>query len=272
MSAELDLERELRELPTAWPQTPDLAAAVAPRLVGAGVGAAPVRRWRLPARGAGASATPLRRWRPLLVAALVVVVALGGAMAVEPARSAILDWLGFGAVRIERRMPHVAPGRLGAGLRLGQAVSLQRARREAGFPVSVPAALGPPDGVFLDRAAQGGPRVTLTYGPRPGLPRAGQTGVGLLVTELRGRTSAAIVKAVGPGTTLRRLEVGGDRAVFLAGDPHGVVFEPTPGVVLYDDDRLAANVLLVDRRDGVLLRLEGRMDRATAIRIAASAR
>jgi hypothetical protein len=138
--------------------------------------------------------------------------------------------------------------------------------------VSVPAALGAPDGVFLDGAAQGGPRVTLTYAARPGLPQVGATGVGLLVTELQGRTSEAIVKAVGPGTTLERLEAGGAPAMFLSGDPHGVVFEPTPGDIVFEDERLTADVLLVDRPDGVLVRLEGDLDRAEAVRIAASMR
>jgi hypothetical protein len=263
MSAELELQRELRELAVAWPATPDVAAAIEGRLGEAGAGPA---RWR---RRPAALAP---RWRPAVALALVLVVALGAAMAVEPARSAILDWLGFGAVRIERRAPNVPPGRLGAGLDLGRAVTLERARAAVDFPVTVPAELGPPDGVFLDRGAQGGPRVTLTYRPRAGLPRVAATGVGLLVTELRARTSVAIAKAVGPGTTLERFEVGGDPAVFLSGDPHGVVFEPTPGDLVFDDDRLTADVLLVDRGDGVLLRLEGRMDRATAARIAATMR
>ncbi len=266
-----DLERELRELPVAWPPTPNLAAAVEARLVGA-IGASGPAEAAGPA-GAGAAWSRLPRiWRPVLVALLVLAVALGGAMAVEPARSALLDWLGFGAVRIERRAPEVAPGRLGAGLGLGEPVTLERARRAAGFRVAVPAVLGEPAAVFFARDAQGGPRVSFTYPPRPGLPRADQTGVGLVVTQLRGRTSPAIGKAIGPGTTLERLSVGGEPALFLAGDPHGFVFEPAPGQPVYEDDRLAADVLLVDRADGVLVRLEGRMSRATAVRIAASMR
>lgn len=246
MSAEL--ERELRALSVRWPDTPDVTAAVV-------------------ARVAGERERP--RWRRRIVAAAAaVLVAVGAAMAVEPARSAVLDWLGFGSVRIERREPRLAPG---ARLSLGAPVTLADARAAVGFPLAVPAALGAPDAVYLDRDATGGPRVSLAYAPAQGRP-AIAPGVGVLITQLRGRTSGAIVKTVGPGTTLERLTVAGDPAIFLSGDPHGVVFEPRPGDVVFEEERRAADVLLVDRADGVLVRIEGRLDRAAAVRIADSLR
>jgi hypothetical protein len=244
MSAEL--ERELRALAVDWPPTPDVAAAVVARLD------EPRPRWR----------------RRVAAAAAALVVAAGAAMAVEPARSAVLDWLGFGSVRIELREPRIAPG---ARLELGTPVTLAAARAAVDFPVAVPAELGAPDEVLLDRDANGGPRVSLAYAAEPGRP-AIAPGVGVLVTQLRGRTSPAIVKAVGPGTTLQRLRVGGDPAIFLSGDPHGVVFEPRPGDLVFEEERRAADVLLVDRADGVLVRIEGRLDRAGAVRIAESLR
>jgi len=244
MSAEL--ERDLRALAVDWPQTPDVAPVVLARLDEP----APRPRWR----------------RRAAAAAAALAVAAGAALAVEPARSAILDWLGFGSVRIEQRPPRIAPG---ARLDLGAPVSLADARAAVAFPVAVPAALGDPGAVLLDRDAVGGPRVSLAYAPRPGRP-AIAPGVGILVTQLRARTSTAIVKAVGPGTTLERLTVGGDPAIFLSGDPHGVVFEPAPGDLVFEEEHRAADVLLVDRPDGVLVRIEGRLDRAEAVRIADS--
>jgi hypothetical protein len=113
--------------------------------------------------------------------------------------------------------------------------------------------------------------VSLAYAPAPGR-RSIAPGVGVLVTELRGRMSPAIVKVVGPGTTLERLTVDGDPAIFLSGDPHGVVFAPRPGETVFEDERRAADVLLVDRADGVLVRVEGRLDRAAAVAIAESLR
>jgi hypothetical protein len=254
------LERDLRALPVAWPPTPDVADAVVARLQAEPDRAAPVRVawWRTK-----------RAWRAAL-AALAAALALTAA--IEPARSAVLDWLGFGAVTVERGEPDAPVRPLGAGLDLGDPTTLDRARAAVPFPVRVPAALGEPDQVFLDTAL-GHPIVWFAYRPRPGLPRAGETGVGLLVAQLEGRAEPLVEKTAGAGTTLTRLRVDGDPAMWLAGAPHGFAYVPPTGEARFDDrERLAADVLLVDRRDGVLLRLEGDLDRATATRIAASLR
>jgi len=254
------LERELRALPVAWPPAPDVAEAVVERLRAERAQATPARAawWRT-----------ARAWRAAL-AALAAALALTAA--IEPARSAVLDWLGFGAVGIERGEPDAPVRPLGAGLDLGDPTTLEDARAAVPFPVRVPAALGPPDGVFLDTAL-GAPIVWFAYRPRPGLPRAGETGVGLLVAQLEGRAEPLVEKTAGPGTTIERLRIGGDPAMWLAGAPHGFAYVPLAGEPRFDDrERLAADVLLVDRRDGVLVRLEGEIDRATAARIAASLR
>src|SRR4051812_49373408 len=107
MSAEL--ERELQALAVDWPPTPDVAAAVVAQL---------------------GDERPRRRWRPrLAAAAAALLVAAGAAVAVEPARSAVLRWLGFGAVRIELREPRIAPG---ARLDAGTPVTLAGARDAVG--------------------------------------------------------------------------------------------------------------------------------------------
>jgi hypothetical protein len=238
------LERELRELHVAWPETPDLAGTVATRI------AAP------PARP---------RWRPAWrIGAALAATLIAAVMAVPPARSAILDWLGFGSVRIVRE----EPSRLGAGLALGEPVTLEQARRRAGFALVVPAALGPPDAVYLTRG-----RVDLVYRPRPGLPRSGTTGVGLLVTQFRATATPLIEKTAGAATTIERLRVAGDPAFFLAGAEHGFAYQPEGSSYGgFEEQRLAGNTLVVDRRDGLLLRLEGELSRDEAARIAASAR
>lgn len=252
------LQHELRELDVAWPPTPDLAGAVAERLAATPEGR-PTRAWGM-----------RRRWQAALAALLAAVAAT---MAIEPARSAVLDWLGLGSVRIERREPTAPPpGRLGARLSLGEPVTLAQARRQAGFAIRVPAALGPPDAVFVDRTTRGGPIVSFTYRPRPGLPRAGETGVGLLVTQVLGRAEPVIVKTAGAGTTVERLTVDGNPAIYLAGASHGFGFLGRDGSFAVQEERLAGDVLVVDRADGVVLRLEGRIDRQSAVRIAASAR
>ena len=230
------LERELRELRPEWPPTPNLASAVAERLD------APRRR-RLPS------------WPAWQVAAAAAAVAIAVVLAVPPARSAVLDWLGFGSVRIERAEPR--PSRYGIELDLGEPVTLAAARRAVGFPIGVPAALGEPDAVFLAPD-----RVDFVYRPGDGLPR-------LLVTQLPAVVTPLIEKTAGMGTRVERLRVGADPAFFLSGAEHGFAYLGADGA--FEPQRLAGNTLLVERADGVLLRVEGDVTRAQAARIAGSA-
>jgi hypothetical protein len=248
------LEQELRELQVEWPQTPDIAGAIAPRLTAP----APRRRWLQLDRPA---------WQ-LAVAAVVVVIAV--VMAIPPARAAVLEFLGLRSVKIERREPQ--PSRFGRGVVLGDPVTLAQARRRADFPVGVPAELGEPDAVFFYDHPVMGPRVDMTYRPRPGLERSGTTGVGLLVTEMKAVATPVIEKAVGLGANVDQFTLDGDPAVFISGRPHGFAYTAPNGETQFEEQRLAGNTLLVDRGDGVLLRLEGELSREEAVRIAESIR
>jgi hypothetical protein len=253
-----ELERELRELRVEWPDTPDLAAAVAVRLSTAPAPAA------MPTR---------RRWldRPAwqlgvaVAAALIAVV-----MAVPPARSAVLEFLGLRSVKIERREP--TPSRFGSGLGVGDPVTLAQARRRVGFPVLVPAEVGAPDAVYLYEHPVTGTRVDLVYRPRPGLPRASTTGAGLLVTEMHATIGPAIEKKVGASAHVERLLVGGDPALFISGADHGFAYLSPQGEMSFEPQRLAGPTLLVERGDGTLLRIEGKLSRDRAVEIAESAR
>ncbi len=246
-----DLGAELRALRVDWPETPDLAGPVAARL------AEPPARRRRPA------------WRPALaygLAALAAAFAL--TMAVSPdARSAVLEWLGLERVRVERREPAAPPpqpGTLGSGLGLGTPVTLTEARERSPF-LRLPAAggLGEPDAVYAD-----GRGVALVYGARPGYARATETGAALLVQEFPARVGPFIQKALGADSTLQRLRVDGAPAYFIAGS-HGFAFEDDAGVN-FEDERLAGNTLLVERADGLLIRVEGRIARDRAVAIARS--
>ena len=251
-----ELELELRELRIEWPETPDLAGAVAERLAAA---PAPVaRRRRL--------AWPWPAWQ-VAVAATALVIAV--VMAVPPARSAVLDLLGFGSVRIERAEPE--PSQFAGSLVVGVPVTLEEARRRAGFPVLVPAALGEPDSVFLADSEVTGTRVDLIYRERPGLPSSSNTGAGLLVTEFPAVATPMIQKTAGQGAKVEPLTVGGDPAFFISGANHGFAYVDTrTGTANFEDARLAGNTLLVERSDGVLLRLEGEISREEAVRLAES--
>jgi hypothetical protein len=241
------LEQQLRELRVDWPETPDIAGSIAGRLVAP----PPRRRWVL-SRPA---------WQ-LAVAGVALVIAV--AMAIPPARAAVLDLLGFSSVRIEHREPRVS--HFGESLSLGDPVTLDQARRRAGFPVGVPAALGDPDAVYLYVHPISGPRVDMVY-------RAGNTRrVGVLITEFEARATPVIQKAIGSGAKVEQFAIDGDPAIFISGRPHGFAYTPANGETTFEDQRLAGNTLLVDRSDGVLLRVEGRLDREAAVRIAESVR
>jgi hypothetical protein len=238
------LEQELRELQVDWPETPDVAGSIAGRLV------APAPRRSLFNRPA---------WQ-LAVAATALVIAV--VMAIPPARAAVLDLLGFSSVRIEHREPRVS--RFGQAVAVGDPVTLEQAKRRAGFPVGVPSSLGDPDAVYLYVDPVTGTRVDMVW-------RAGTTGrVGVLVTEFRARATPVIQKAVGAGARVEQFAIDGDPAIFISGRPHGFAYTPANGETTFEDQRLAGNTLLVDRSDGVLLRVEGKLDRAEAVRIARS--
>jgi hypothetical protein len=261
-----ELERELTELHVQWPSTPDIALAVRERL------AAPER-----AESAlrGLPRLPRRR---LLAGALAALLAFGGGLAASPAaRSAILEFLGLKGAKIERREPNAPPPPprrqdLGADLGLGRAVTLEQARGAAGFSIVVPEldALGAPDAVYFQDGSPAGGRVSLVYGPRPGIARAATTGAGVLVTEFRAQASPLIQKSAGAATAVRRLTIDGRLAFFLEGS-HGFAFLDEGDAATYEDQRLAGNTLLVQRA-GLLLRIEGDISQAAAVRVARSAR
>lgn len=238
-----------------FPPTPDAAAAVERRL---GERAAAPRRVRL---------TP----RSLAVALAVVALAVAGALAVPPARSAILEWLGIRGATVERveRLPDVSAG-VGTSLELGRPVALEDARSRLGFPPLLPDALGAPDGAYVSAYPPGG-MLSLVYGPGEGVPRSRFTGVGALLTEFRGDVSPELVaKLVDQGTPVERVEVDGRRGLWIEGE-HALLFRGSGGRILEARTRLAGNTLLLEH-GSLLVRLEGELTRERALEIAASLR
>ena len=107
----MNLEHELRALPIAFPEEPDLAPGVLARLE------RPARRW----------------W---LAPALVAIAAAGALLAIPQTRAAILDLLRIGGVEVRRveTQPR-APVRPPA---LGREVSFATAQRTVDFPLLSP--------------------------------------------------------------------------------------------------------------------------------------
>jgi hypothetical protein len=251
-----DLERDLARLGAElrFPDSPGLAAAVAERLAAEPVRARP--RFVLP--------------RALAIALASLLLLAGAVMAAVPgARHAVLDFLGLRGATVERRPTLPPPARTMP--ELGRRTSLAELRRSVDFPLLVPAELGPPDGSYL-RAETPGGEAGLAYRPRPGLPRARQTGLGLLITEFRGDLHPDYVGKIGTqATAVERLRVGRYPAVWVAGAPHEFFYRTPSGELREDSLRLAGNVLLVER-GRLLVRLEGAISRARAVAIARSLR
>src|SRR4051812_33547433 len=201
-----------------FPATPDLASQVTQRV---------------PSRQPRRIPMPARRWRPALVtAALVLLLAVAAAAAIPDLRHSLLDLFGLRGATIERttRLPPV-PRRPGAGLDLGRRTSLPSARAALPFHVAVPAALGAPDHVYLRRRGAGG-FASLAYRARHNLPAASETGLGLLISEFRGRVDPEYIgKIVSFGTRVRRFSIDGQPAVWLAGAPHDFFYRSPSGHV-----------------------------------------
>jgi hypothetical protein len=244
------LERALLDLDVDWPETPDFADAVRERIATAAL--APPRR-----RFAGAR-------RRLALAATALALLAGGTLAASPAaRSAVLRFLGLQGVEIRHVKPTATPpepSRLGARLQLGTPTSVDAALRAGAL---APRGLGRPD------AAYRGPNdsLALVYAPRPGLPPSKVTGVALLVQTFHATVQPVIEKLVAMGD-VERLGVAGAPAYWIGGASHGFMYV-TPAGGAFVPQRLADHTLLVER-GGILLRVEGPLTRARAVRIAAA--
>ena len=244
-----ELERELRALGASveFPPTPDLAAAVRTRI---------------------SAATPERRaaWRrPLAISVAALVVAVGAAMAVPGARTAVLEWLGLRGVSIEH-VPEQGTLPRDVDLALGDAVSLEEARRKAEFRVRMPRArgLGEPDLVYYSAAFASGGYVSFVYGS--------PEDVRLLLTQFRARIDEDFLrKLIAPGTTVERTRLGASAAFWIEGAPHEIFYVDDDGSVIPDTARLARNTLLWQDGD-VTLRLEGAVTEEEALAIARTVR
>lgn len=254
-----DLEPRLRELGRVidYPPTPPIAEQVGRSLQ---EGIAPRRRGRR-----------APRLRVALVAAVALLLLAAAATAAVPsARDAVLELLGLRGEVVERvpRLPENVQAK--PSWRLGAPTTLAGAEDALPFTPLLPASLGEPNGVFVSSEVPGG-ALTLTYAPRPGVPPARLTGVGLLVNELNGHFAPAFYgKLVPPGAKIERFGIDGNYAIWIEG-LHVFFFKPADHIFHMGRSRLAANALLVQRGE-VMVRLEAEFDKPTAVEIARSLR
>jgi|SRR5438034_2221126 len=167
------------------------------------------------------------RYRRVAVLALALLVALGIALAVPPARSAILRFFHIGAVTIERveTLPAAREHSLAAGL--GPALSLHDAEARSGVPLVL-----------------AGPRPRRFYA-QPGLIASllQYRGKPVLLAELQGDQMGVSKKFVGPATRVEPAPIG-SFGLWLEGGKHVLTWAAASGGIRQVERRFAGNVLI----------------------------
>ena len=108
----------------------------------------------------------------------------------------------------------------------------------------------------------------LAYKPRPGIPLVRETGLGLLITEFRGDIAPEFfLKTAGPDSTVEETSVSGDPAWWIAGHPHAMMVQASPGEYREETLRLAGNTLIW-QDESVTLRIESGLSKSGAMDIA----
>jgi hypothetical protein len=250
-----ELQAELSDLAAAvaFPPTPDLTSGVAARL-------------RAP------RVVPFQRSfrRSLLLAALLALLVVGAAFALRYG----LELLSIERGPVPSAVPTAShsPGDLGAGLELGERLSLDEILDEADFVVRVPDALGLPDAVYLGRALRG--QVAFVYAPRADLPASELLGgAGLLITQNQGRADEGLAHKIvsTSDATVRQVVVDGAPGLWISGAPHIFWYLAPDGEFIDQSGRLVGDTLAWER-DGVLYRIEGAISLERAMAIAISMR
>jgi hypothetical protein len=237
------IEEDLRALDVSFPETPPLAVGDE------------IRRWEA-ATASPPRVTLLPRRRALVLVAAGVLLLL--------AATAVAVRLGIGAFSIRIGPPVTESPGLPESGSLGEPVSLDDARRAAGFTVRVPPSLGPPDGAFLAKTLiEGRPLVALAWRPSDRLPVIHGTDWGAILVQTAAPAAVAVKEAGAAQVSFTR--VAGHEAVWISG-PHDLVLRAPGGGVRLE---VSGNVLIWER-DGISLRLETALGRSAAISVAES--
>jgi hypothetical protein len=241
MTDRLDAELRLLAADVTFPPTPPLAPAVATRLADGPGASRPVRRpWaRALALGIGLS---------LLAAATVLA----------------LGWVlpGLRIVPVAS-VPPAASVQPGGDLRLGSPMAVP----DAPFVVE---SAGTPSTVYV--AAQGNV-TSLVFAARNGLPEIEGTGIGLLIQRIEGDLETAMIEKLVDevGASVIPVSVGDAPGFWITGPPHLVRYLTPAGAVRSEMTRLVGDTL-VWQADGVVYRMESRLELDGSLQLAASVR
>jgi hypothetical protein len=190
-------------------------------------------------------------WRWVALAA--AVIALAAAFAVPSARTSILRFFHIQGATVERveTLP-AAQERSSAG-GLGRRVSVQQAERLLGFRLRLPPLESEPPVYVLDDALA---TVILRVDDRP-----------VLLSEYGARDYALLKKSVGAKTLVEPVRVAGEPGLWVKGPPHTLTYFSRSGEFRERTVKIHGNVLLWTH-GAVTMRLEGRISKAQALRLA----
>lgn len=188
---------------------------------------------------------PRRRWLQLAAAAAAVTLLV---LATPAGRQAVADILEVAGIRVGWGDAASAPG---AGLELGEEMSLEEAADLVDHPLLHPTEI--PDAVYYEELADTD-AIHMVWAGEDDLPAAGDTGIGLLYTQLRAGTSKLFLKSLSPDTEARPVTVRGQQGLWIEGAPHVILYEDESGL-REERARLAANVLAWEE-GGVTHRIE----------------
>jgi hypothetical protein len=235
-----ELERRLAALGSeiVFPPEPDVAAAVVARLE---------ERPRRPFP-----------WRTVAIAvAVLAAVAVATAFAVPQARTTILRWFHLRGAAVERveTLPRGVERSQAGGL--GRPYSLAGAERIVGFHLALPPFEGgKPNRVYVLNGALAS--VIVRTRDRS-----------VLLSEYRSVGPEFLRKSVSAETNVEPVQVDGERGLWVEGATHALIYPggfSEPRTIL-----IHRNVLLWVHHD-LTLRLEGKLSKAEALRLARATR
>ena len=194
-------------------------------------------------------------WRWVALAA--AVIALVAAFSVPSARTSILRFFHIQGATVERveTLPP-AQERSNAG-GLGRSVSVREAERLLGFRLLLPPLDAEPAVHLLDGVLA---TVILRADGRP-----------VLLSEYAARDYGLLKKSVGEKTLVEPVHVAGQPGLWVEGPPHTLTYFSSSGEFREKTVKIHGNVLLWTRGP-VTVRLEGRISKRQALRLAGQVR
>ncbi len=240
----------------AWPSSPDVVASVTQEID---------RRAREPSLRR--THLPMSRGRRALVLAIIAVLVLAAAAV---AAKLVID-LGALTVKVVPGRPTALPSVQASASDFGKPVTLAHAEAIAGFAPPIPAALGPPDRVWLDQAVTSfetdnrSTRLVMAWRSTADLPAIPGARWGAILIAFDGSADVAAKFVYAETGSIRHALVNGADAYWLVG-PHELDLLGASGTEQY----LVTGNVLVWNDDGVTVRLETAIGKRATIALASA--